>query len=83
MCHLCYLGRRVGRVEGPEYAQVEELVKQYGFINSNLDLFSEDAELKRQMKWGDGTAKYDAAKTPRTTARFVAGYDWDKSKVSL
>ena len=69
-------GRRVGRVEGSEYTQVENLIKQYGFMNSNLDLFSEDAELKRKKQWGDG----DALKTPSTTARFVPGYDWDKSK---
>jgi len=75
-----YAGHRVGRMEGHDYSQIEELIKQYGFVNSKLDLFSEEAELKRKMKWGDGTAKYNAANTPRTTARFVPGYDWDKSK---
>lgn len=36
-------------------------------------MFSEDAP----ERWGDGKVK-DATKTPRTTARFIPGYDWNK-----
>ncbi len=50
----------------------------YQFINSDLDLFSEDANQKRTLRWGDGKKK-DMTKTPRTTARFVPGYDWNSN----
>jgi hypothetical protein len=49
------------------------------FQNSDLDLFSEDASRKKQLRWGDGIAK-DMTKTPRMTARFVPGYDWNTNK---
>jgi len=68
-------GNRVARVEGPNHAEVEELVERYQFQNSNLDLFSEHAV----QPWGDRRVK-DASRTPRTTARFLPGYDWNKDR---
>lgn len=53
---IFYGGNRVGRVEGPKYPDVEDLIKRYGFINSKLDLFSEEADNKRKLRWGDGKA---------------------------
>jgi hypothetical protein len=50
-------------------------LERYQFQNSKLDLFSETAE----KPWGDGKVK-DTSRTPRTTARFVVGYDWDKDR---
>lgn len=74
-----YGGNRVARVVGgPDHVEVEELLERYQFQNSRLDLFSESAGGE---KWGDGRRVKDASKTtPRTTARFVPGYDWDKDK---
>jgi hypothetical protein len=65
----------VARVEGPNLSEVEELLKNYQFQNSRLDLFSEHAV----EPWGDRKVK-DAARTPRTTNRFVPGYDWNKDR---
>ena len=48
----------------------------YQFLNSKLDLFSEDAA----NPWGDRTAKADFGATPRTTNRFIPGYDWNTDK---
>lgn len=76
---IFYGGSRVGRVEGPDYDLVQKFIKNYGMINSKLDLFSEEADNKRRLQWGDGKVK-DWRKTPRTTARFIPGYDWDKDK---
>lgn len=54
-------------------------MQRYQFRNSQLDLFSEDADNKKRLQWGDGKLK-DPAKTPRTTAAFIPGYDWDKDR---
>lgn len=71
------IGNRVARVEGPNHVEVEELLKCYQFQNSQLDLFSEVAP----NPWGDGQrAKSDFSKTPRTTARFLPGYDWGSDR---
>lgn len=72
---LFYRGNRVARVEGGSYAEVEELLERYQFQNSKLDLFSEHAV----EPWGDRKVK-DPNRTPRTTARFIPGYDWNKDK---
>lgn len=73
---LFYGGNRVARVEGANsIVELEELLNNYQFQNSKLDLFSEVAV----KPWGDGKRK-DATRTPRTTARFVPGYDWDKDR---
>ena len=76
---IFYKNKRVGRVEGNEITEVEEYIKRYGFINTKLDLFSEEAQNREQLKWGDG-APIDYSRTPRTTARFVPGYDWNTKK---
>jgi hypothetical protein len=76
---IFYGGSRVGRVEGSDYDLVEKFIKNYGMVNSKLDLFSEAADNKRRLQWGDGKIK-DSRKTPRTTARFIPGYDWDKDR---
>jgi hypothetical protein len=72
---IFYGGNRVARVEGPNHAQVQTLLEQYQFQNSNLDLFSEASPLP----WGQGQ-RLDYTKTPRTTNRFVPGYDWNSDK---
>jgi hypothetical protein len=74
-----YGGNRVARVDGPSISELEEVIDMYQFQNSQLDLFSEEANQKRELQWGDAKAK-DMNKTPRTTARFVPGYDWGSSK---
>ena len=76
---IFYGGNRVARVDGPNLAELEEVLEMYQFQNSQLDLFSEDADRKRELKWGDGKSK-DMNRTPRTTARFLPGYDWGSSK---
>lgn len=63
--HNCHTGNRVARVEGPSYTEVEELLENYQFQNSNLDLFSEAGV----EPWGDRKVK-DATRTPRTTYVF-------------
>ena len=73
---LFYRGNRVARVEGPNYAEVEDLLVRYQFQNSKLDLFSEVSP----EPWGDGKVRADASRTPRTTARFIPGYDWNKDR---
>jgi hypothetical protein len=72
---IFYQGNRVARVEGPNHSELEELLGRYQFLNSKLDLFSETS-LK---PWGDGTVK-DMSATPRTTARFIPGYDWGSNR---
>lgn len=74
-----YGGNRVGRVEGNAYTDLEELLDRYQLMNSKLDLFSESADNMRRMAWGDGKLA-DPMKTPRTTNRFIPGYDWDKDQ---
>lgn len=74
-----YQGNRVARIEGPDLGELERVLDMYQFMNTDLDLFSEDANQKRKLQWGDGKVK-DMTKTPRTTARFVPGYDWNSDK---
>jgi len=79
-----YKGNRVARVDGPRFSELETLVNQYQMLNSDLDLFSESAndtgslESGQTSPWGQGTSKADFSKTPRTTASFIPGYDWNK-----
>ena len=73
---LFYRGNRVARVEGPNHVEVEELLERYQFQNSKLDLFSEISP----GPWGEGRTRADFSRTPRTTARFVPGYDWNTDK---
>jgi hypothetical protein len=58
---------------------VEEMLQRYQFLNSDLDLFSEASPY-----WGEGRRGQmlprDPAKTPRTTARFIPGYDWNSDR---
>lgn len=81
-----YKGHRVARVEGPRYAELDTILGQYQLSNSDLDLFSESANdamapqsQPQPTPWGQpggGTADYSG--TPRTTAAFIPGYDWNK-----
>ena len=71
-----YGGNRVARIEGPEYGLVKDQILRHGMINSKLDLFSEESELG----WGNGNINPDYTATPRTTARFIPAYDWDKNE---
>lgn len=68
-------GNRVARIEGASYTEVEELLERYQFQNTKLDLFSEVSP----EPWGDGKVR-DPMRTPRTTNRFLPGYDWDSDK---
>ena len=63
-------GNRVARVEGSAIQELQVILDRYQLQNSSLDLFSEDAP----TKWGE---QRDMATTPRTTNRFVPGYDWN------
>ena len=72
---IFYAGNRVARVEGANHAELEKVLEQYQFQNSSLDLFSEASP----QPWGDGKVR-SAMKTPRTTNRFVPGYDWNNDK---
>jgi hypothetical protein len=76
---IFYGGNRVARMEGPDLAELVDILNRYQFQNSDLDLFSEDSSRKRKLQWGDGKAR-DASRTPRTTNRFVPGYDWNSDK---
>lgn len=67
---IFYQGNRVARIEGSQ-SELEKLLELYQFQNSKLDLFSEGSI----KPWGDGRS-FNATKTPRTTARFIPGYDW-------
>lgn len=70
---IFYGGNRVARVEGNSLSELEQVLDMYQLQNSELDLFSEEAS--EQRKWGQNK---DMTKTPRTTNRFVPGYDWNK-----
>lgn len=72
-----YGGNRVARVEG-DIVELERLLDSYQMINSKLDLFSEEADNERRLAWGDGQIKGYDGSTPKTTARFIPGYDWNK-----
>ena len=69
----------MARVEGGSIPELEELLNIYQFQNSNLDFFSENANNAKRLAWGDGKLA-DPMKTPRTTNRFIPGYDWDKDR---
>lgn len=75
---IFYGGNRVARVEGGDtFVQVQEILQRYQFQNSKLDLFSEASP----GRWGQNdSANTDFTKTPRTTARFIPGYDWNSDK---
>jgi hypothetical protein len=68
-----YGGNRVARVEGSSVSELEDVLSMFQLMNSDLDLFSEEASQKRATQWGDGSST-DVNKTPRTTARFIPGY---------
>jgi hypothetical protein len=76
---IFYGGNRVSRMEGPDLGELVDILNMYQFQNSELDLFSEDSSQKRKLQWGDAKSR-DMSKTPRTTARFVPGYDWNSDK---
>ena len=75
-CDIFYGGNRVARVEGNDMLEIERFLNQYQFLNSDLDLFGDS---QQSLGWGDGKRK-DAKATPRTTARFLPGYDWNTKK---
>lgn len=88
---IFYKGNRVARVDGPRFSEVETVVNQYQLLNSDLDLFSESANdvvdvnsnsgRPQPSPWGQGSggsSQVDFTKTPRTTASFIPGYDWNK-----
>ncbi|KAL9179608.1 hypothetical protein ACHAXT_008898 [Thalassiosira profunda] len=77
---IFYKGNRVARVEGPRYNELETILGQYQILNSNLDLFSEEATASRPQAspWGQGGSSADMSATPRTTAAFIPGYDWNQ-----
>ena len=75
-CDIFYGGNRVARVEGNNMLEIERFLNQYQFLNSDLDLFGDS---QQSLGWGDGKRK-DAKATPRTTARFLPGYDWNTKK---
>lgn len=81
-----YKGDRVARVDGPRYTDLESILNQYQLLNSDLDLFSEEAtdpgansaSTPQPSPWGQGSSSSDYSRTPRTTASFIPGYDWNK-----
>ena len=60
-------GRRVGRVVGEQLDEVDGWIRRFGYVVSKTDLFSEDADVKEQLKWKN---KKGGGGTPRTTGRF-------------
>ena len=73
-----YGGNRVARISGSSsYTDLDKLLGMYQLQNTKLDLFSESADNSRRLEWGDGKIK-SPMDTPRTTGRFIPGYDWDK-----
>lgn len=79
---LFYGGNRVARIAGNNLSELDMTIQQYQFLNSDLDLFSEDGRssvYQQSTPWGDGKRK-NPNTTPRTTARFIPGYDWGSSK---
>ena len=74
-----YGGNRVARVEGSNISELQDVLSMYQLQNSQLDLFSEEATYKRKAQWGDGSAA-NMAKTPKTTNRFIPGYDWGSDR---
>jgi len=78
-----YGGVRVARVDGQRLSDLENLLEMYQIRNSDLDLFSEEATSApagepQPQPWGQGGSKSDLSKTPRTTASFIPGYDWNR-----
>ena len=58
--------------------RVQEVLDGYQLINSKLDLFSKEADNERRVAWGEGKLGRGSGEgTPRTTAAFILGYDWD------
>ena len=75
---IFYGGNRVARVDG-DITEVDRILNMYQMQNSKLDLFSEEADNQRRIDWGEGKVASSGSATPKTTARFIPGYDWDKS----
>jgi len=74
---IFYGGQRVARVENNDINRLGELLDMYQFQNSELDMFSEDADNQRRLAWGEGKIRANENATPRTTARFISAYDWN------
>lgn len=72
-----YAGNRVARIEGDDMNALESTLDNYQLLNSKLDLFSESADNQRRLDWGDGKIKGFDGSTPKTTAMFIPGYDWN------
>lgn len=77
---IFYGGERVARVEGNDALEVEDVINRFQLLNSELDLFSEDADNQRRLAWGEGKIRGNIEATPKTTARFIPGYDWNTAK---
>lgn len=74
---LFYGGNRVARIEGNSLTELEEALDRFQLQNSKLDLFSEQSS----KPWGgEERQRTDPSATPRTTARFIPGYDWGSDK---
>jgi hypothetical protein len=75
---IFYGGNQVARIVGNNIAELESALQRYQLWNSNLDLFSEQAvEQRRRQNGTSASSRPDS--TPRTTNRFIPGYDWNKN----
>jgi hypothetical protein len=75
---IYYAGNRVARIDG-NVLEVERVLNMYQLQNSDLDLFSEAADNEKRVAFGEGKSSSSSSSsgTPKTTARFIPGYDWN------
>lgn len=71
---IYYRENRVARIEGNDHVKVQEVLDRYQLQNSSLDLFSEASPNPYD------SSRIDFTKTPRTSNRFIPGYDWSSKQ---
>jgi len=74
-----FKGNKVGRVSGPQYNEVRGWLTRYSMtsLTGEANPDAPDFVNNRVEPWGE---KKNMGRTPRTTARFVPGFDWDSSQ---
>ena len=70
-------GNKVGRVQGPEYNEIVGWLTRYGMTSLSGETNQEAPNFvnNRVNPWGQRNENNN--KTPRTTASFIPGFDWD------
>lgn len=73
--HVYSLGNMVGKVEGPQYDQLQGWIARYGTTTSTAD--APNFVNNRVEPWGEGGSNSASSKPARTTNSFIPGGDFN------